>query len=502
MQQPVESICKLKSAIDWSLWVELGIMIGNFFGLYLMIGLLILSPMMGLGLLVFRRKIYVDFWGPGSDKQGKWSIWFVRFCEFFFGFLNPAIYLLIIFPALFDQDLLKWQLLSNFSLVYLGFLWFIRARKPDFFKSVSSYTPVRLFSLLTMALILIHTLAIFYVPSVLELGFYLIVPSFLYAVPFFMALQYFIRSSSKNARSNFSVERLFYFNLQNQKPTSFFNSVARSFQGSCLLLSLIPLLAVYRVDLFKDNEAAMQFIYRHKILIQESAKNNGLDPKVLASVLYTSQLETARWKPSLENLFSGIWGSDDHDHFFLNQTFNRSIGPAQIKPLTAQTAILLYYSNYYSLKNVPKSDQKELSDEGSSSVKVDKVARIAGYPNVKEYRGVWSRARSRDKAWQLSDSLWREVDLPFTKFPSRVDLVKSLGSEEGSIRFCAFILGLYRIQWSNVPSAIPLQARPDILATLYQIGFERSLPKPNPSPSSFGIKVSNVLSEKWISAMF
>jgi hypothetical protein len=54
----------------------------------------------------------------------------------------------------------------------------------------------------------------------------------------------------------------------------------------------------------------------------------------------------------------------------------------------------------------------------------------------------------------------------------------------------------------NVPSAIPLQARPDILATLYQIGFERSLPKPNPSPSSFGIKVSNVLNEKWISAMF
>jgi hypothetical protein len=482
--------------------VELGIMIGNFFGLYLMFGLLILSPLMGLGLFAFHRKIYADFWARGSDKQGKWSILFVRFFEFFFGFLNPAIYLLILFPALFDQDLLKWRLLSTSSLVYFGVFWSIRARKPEFFKSVSLYAPVRLFSFLTMALIVIHTLAIFYVPSVLELGFYLIVPSFLYVVPFFMAFQYFIRSSSKNAGSKFNVDKLFYFNLQNQKPTSFFKSVARSFQAGCLLLSLAPLLALYRADFFKNNDSAMQFVRRNQMQIEGAAKNNGLDPKVLASVLYTSHLETARWKPSLESLFSGIWASDDHDHFFLNHAFNRSIGPAQIKPLTAQTAILLYHSNFFSIKAGAKSDQKELSDQGPSSDQVDKVPRISGYPNVKEYRGVWSRAKRRDEPWQLPESHWRQVALPFAEFPNRRDLVKILESEEGSIRFCAFILGLYRIQWLNVPSAIPLQARPDILATLYQIGFERSLPKPNPSPSSFGIKVSNVLNEKWISAMF
>jgi hypothetical protein len=484
--------------------LEIGNLIGAFFAYYLLVTLVFISPIWGLGLLFLNRKIYSSFSNPDSKEQGKWSLRFIRVSEFFFGFMNPVVYLFFIYPALFDQDHVFWRMLFSLSLVFVGFLWFMRLHKPRWASGMASNVPVRMASFLVMALIVVHALAIVFFSKNFNWGweYLLIIPSFTFVIPFLLAFKYFICSSTQASSERFKVEDLFYFNWQRLKSSWYLGLGARVFQGAAIAIVCSPFLILVKGNAFNSDEEIKGFIQRNKLLIEESAKSNGLDPKVLASVLYTAKKETDPWKPKFEHFLSGVWASDDHNHFFLNQSLNLSIGPAQIKPLTAQTAIFLYYNNYHYLKFGSHSGQiRESKTIGTTDQNIPSSA-VSGYPMVKEYRGVWSESWKKSDLWSLPESFWQQVVFPFSEFPNRFQLVESLNSEEGSIRFCAFILGLYRIHWASNPGAVALEARPDILATLYQIGFERSSPKPNPEPSRFGKAVSRVLREEWMTATF
>jgi hypothetical protein len=66
----------------------------------------------------------------------------------------------------------------------------------------------------------------------------------------------------------------------------------------------------------------------------------------------------------------------------------------------------------------------------------------------------------------------------------------------------ALILALYAIQWESANPAWSLRERPEILATLYQLGVEKSRPKPDPRPHRFGERVRAVYESPWMREHF
>jgi hypothetical protein len=71
-----------------------------------------------------------------------------------------------------------------------------------------------------------------------------------------------------------------------------------------------------------------------------------------------------------------------------------------------------------------------------------------------------------------------------------------------NLAMCALVLTLYQRQWEHANPAWSLRERPDILATLYQIGFARSRPHESPRSGEFGQRVRDVSGQPWLAALF
>jgi hypothetical protein len=69
-----------------------------------------------------------------------------------------------------------------------------------------------------------------------------------------------------------------------------------------------------------------------------------------------------------------------------------------------------------------------------------------------------------------------------------------------SIALVAVKLHLAREQWKN--TGHPIDNRPEILATLYQIDFDNARPKANPKPSRFGLRVKAFMDSPDCVALF
>jgi hypothetical protein len=77
--------------------------------------------------------------------------------------------------------------------------------------------------------------------------------------------------------------------------------------------------------------------------------------------------------------------------------------------------------------------------------------------------------------------------------------VAALNRPETNLETCAFLLALYQRQWENANPAWSIRQRPEILATLYQIGFARSKPHGAPRSNAFGTRVREVYEQPWLS---
>jgi hypothetical protein len=73
--------------------------------------------------------------------------------------------------------------------------------------------------------------------------------------------------------------------------------------------------------------------------------------------------------------------------------------------------------------------------------------------------------------------------------------------DESNLALCALILSLYQRQWEAANPAWSLRARPDVLATLYQIGVTRSRPHASPGSNALGRRVRQVLEEPWLAEL-
>lgn len=88
------------------------------------------------------------------------------------------------------------------------------------------------------------------------------------------------------------------------------------------------------------------------------------------------------------------------------------------------------------------------------------------------------------------------MDAPEVSTRSR--LVQKLLDPTSNVEFCAFLLATYAAQWKGSHPDWAIDDQPEILATLYQIGFQHSYPKPDPRPNEFGLMVAEEMKSPWI----
>jgi hypothetical protein len=151
---------------------------------------------------------------------------------------------------------------------------------------------------------------------------------------------------------------------------------------------------------------------------------------------------------------TATWLTDESSHVLLSDSIDLSIGLAQIKPVTAETALSI----------------------------VEKAVGASDF-NYKQYREVPRLGPD----WRFDASEVADLK-PVTEgwFPGKREVVDRLLDEATAIEMCALIIELYARQWERADPGWSIRRRPDILATLYQLGFEKSHPKADPRSDAFG----------------
>jgi hypothetical protein len=199
----------------------------------------------------------------------------------------------------------------------------------------------------------------------------------------------------------------------------------------------------------------------------DAARRYAVDPRLLAAIVYVTQREQHEpFRDAIERLAMTTFLVDSESHLLLARRFDLSIGVAQVKPVTALTAL--------------------------------KVCRDLGVP-----WDLWSK-HLRDvpplgDAWHLGPEAAAACAPPGTPVPlNKREIVSALLQDEQNIAFAALILSLYQAQWRSARPDWDIASRPEILATLYQIGFARSQPHGSPRSNAFGARVAAVATESWL----
>jgi len=94
------------------------------------------------------------------------------------------------------------------------------------------------------------------------------------------------------------------------------------------------------------------------------------------------------------------------------------------------------------------------------------------------------------------------VGPPVASGVGKAAVVQALLDPGTNLEFAGFLLATYATQWELTPGAATIRYRPEILATLYQVGFGRSHPKADPRPNSFGKDVGAAAGLDWVREAF
>jgi hypothetical protein len=236
-------------------------------------------------------------------------------------------------------------------------------------------------------------------------------------------------------------------------------SVARRVGFAIAGLALVSLVvATWRTG----DAATRRLVNAQRTAIIDAGREFNVDPAVIAAIMYvTHRYQISPFRDKTERVAMAAWLKDPQNDFFLGRSLNISIGLAQIKPVTAQTAVVIlsrkptWFSKEY--REVPVLDWS-----------------LAG-ENLPYRRTSW-----------LGDG--------------KAAVVSALLDDRGNIDTCALILAVYQLQWRA--KGIDIRNRPDILGTLFQIGFERSHPHPSPQNNAFGRRVQQVHDTAWLQEAF
>ncbi len=206
-------------------------------------------------------------------------------------------------------------------------------------------------------------------------------------------------------------------------------------------------------------------------VISDVALRYQIDPRLLAAIVYVTEREQHEpFRDVLERLAMSTFLIDAESHMHLARPFDFSIGLAQIKPTTALTALKL-------CKELGQSWElwyKHLRDVPSLGVE-----------------------------WQLAATAVDVCQPPVVPVPiNKSEVVSALMRDGENVAFAGLILALYQEQWRSARAEWDISSRPDVLATLYQIGFHKSKPHAAPQSNSFGRRVAEVSREGWLQKRF
>lgn len=204
--------------------------------------------------------------------------------------------------------------------------------------------------------------------------------------------------------------------------------------------------------------------------IQAAAARHAVDPGVIAAILYqTQRYQISAMRQGFEDAAMTAFVSDGESHFGLSRATDLSIGLAQVKPITAITAVVI----------CERASQTRPTFWSTHARDVPSLGR----------------------EWQLPFSSRVGCAPPLVSPRSKTEMVRVLLTDEGSIEYVARLLSLYQAQWKLTRPEWEISGRPDILATLYQIGFERSRPHASPRSNDFGRDVHRAY-RAWAQPLF
>lgn len=456
----------------------------------------------GLSLLVLSYSyagvllLWAAIWTAVSHAHGRrpwpWLPFRVRrglrvAAEIAFGLINPAIYLLVLDPALpglqANAGALRPTLRAGAWLLLAAF-WLLRITGASLdARSHAARAGVR--TLLTAALV---WLALFTLKDAwlaaaatkpatvdsltLVLGVLRLCP--LYLIPAVLLWDY-IRAVSAPPGPGDGYRGLFLLPGRAARV---------AFLGAVALAVLTAAATAQR----RSDAAVRQLVASHGESIRAAAARYDVDARLVASIVYvTHRDQLSPFRDALERIAVSAWamnlrgdfgiGSPDRvdivgtdENPLLHRALDISIGLAQIKPRTAQTASVL-----------------------ASGVTPDELARPAAYA----YRDV----EPAGERWKRPPGSRVPMASPIPVPASRRAVAAALLDDRSNLAMCALILALYRQQWESANPSWSIRARPDILATLYQIGFARSTPHAEPRSNVFGTRVRDVCEQPWLDGL-
>ena len=237
----------------------------------------------------------------------------------------------------------------------------------------------------------------------------------------------------------------------------------------------------------RSEGSVRKLVTGHRASIQSAAARCNVDPRLIASIVYvTHRDQISPFRESFERLIINAWGMNlqrreqgnerweeigTDENPLLNVALDISVGLAQIKPRTALTASVL------ATGQTPDTLPDRLHYE---------------YRNVEPVGEGWP---PRVVAKVVTPS---PIPVPAT----RRSVALMLLDPESNLNTCALILALYQKQWEATNPDWSILERPEILATLYQIGFERSKPHGAPRSNAFGTRVRQVYEQPWLGRCF
>lgn len=207
------------------------------------------------------------------------------------------------------------------------------------------------------------------------------------------------------------------------------------------------------------HDGAMALLEKHRDEIATIAAEAELDPKLIAGIIYVAHtrdhprltgdvLEEVQFRLMQTDEFVGL-GPAHHQ-------LNASIGLCQMRISTADQTVMFWRKFWSGFGNQPG-----FSPSGGSSPFIINDVDAGG-----EY---WNRCRR--VLGGASSGSWRGI----------------LDDPSHSIALASMMLVTFREHWEE--SGFPISDKPEILATLYNIGYERSFPKAHPKANDFGRRV-------------
>lgn len=379
--------------------------------------------------------------------------------ELTYGLINPVVYLTVFEPSLFAHAFPAQ--VGAFSLSLLGAYWAFRLFGPALPVPPSARSRVgrgllavcAAWVALVAARDLVHTLT--HPSADLNQPWRSLMPlivSPLYAFPVLIALR----------------QRRQLIDSQSQSPFFLLTRRARAWA----VATAIGMIALVGCSLWRPAETVTrEELALHRSEILDAAKATRIDPALIAAIIVVNQREsTSPLRSALEELVAGAWLTDPKSHELISGALNPSLGLAQIKPVTAQTALALNAS-----------------------------ARSKTSIYSKEYR-------------EVPPPSWAIAGIPVSLLPGPTSLGPDLPAKEAvvagllrpstNIELCALVLATHAAKWEAQNPAWSPRSRPEILATLYSIGFERSHPNPDPRPNDFGVRVAARMKEPWLRETF